>query len=146
MARGLIAQASIVIDRSAADIWNALVTPDVIRQYMFGTTVASSWKVGSPITWKGEWQGKPYEDKGVIRRFEPPRTLEYTHFSPLMGKPDTPENYHGVTVTLAPEGAGTRVSLTQDNNDTEETRDHSQKNWQMMLEGLKKTVESGHPV
>jgi hypothetical protein len=35
----------------------------------------------------------------------------------------------------------TRVSLTQDNNATEEARPHSKKNWAMMLGGLKKFLE-----
>jgi hypothetical protein len=47
-----------------------------------------------------------------------------------------------VTIQLSAEGKGTRVSLTQDNNLNEEARSHSEKNWGMMLEGLKKVVES----
>jgi uncharacterized protein YndB with AHSA1/START domain len=137
----LIARSSITIAAPAEKVWNALVTPATIKQYMFGTTVASDWKVGSPITWKGEWQGKAYEDKGLIRQFQPGRALQYTHFSPLAGLPDKPENYHTVTIQLSPEGNQTRVSLTQDNNATEEARSHSEQNWAMMLDGLKKVVE-----
>ena len=40
---------------------------------MFGTDAVSDWKEGSPITWKGEWEGKHYEDRGVILRLEPER-------------------------------------------------------------------------
>ncbi len=108
---------------------------------MFGTTVVSDWKKGSPIVWQGEWQGKRYEDKGVILELEPGRRLQYSHFSPLSGQPDVPENYHIVTVELEPEGAQTRVSLAQDGSPTEEERDHSAKNWAMMLEALKALVE-----
>jgi hypothetical protein len=56
-----------------------------------------------------------------------------------------PGNYHTVTVQLSPEGEeeGTRVSLAQDNNPDEEAREHSEKNWALMLSGLKKTVEDG---
>lgn len=61
MTQTLIAQASTVIDRPAADVWRALVTPASIKEYMFGTNAQSEWKQGSPITWKGEWQGKAYE-------------------------------------------------------------------------------------
>lgn len=136
-----IARSSITIAAPAEKIWDALVTPATIKQYMFGTTVTSDWKEGSPITWKGEWKGKAYEDKGVIRQFRPGRALQYTHFSPLGGLPDKPENYHTVTIQLSPEGDRTRVSLTQDNNPTEEERSHSEKNWGMMLDGLKKVVE-----
>lgn len=136
-----IARSSTTIAAPAEKVWNALVTPATIKQYMFGTTVTSDWKEGSSITWKGEWKGKAYEDKGVIRQFRPGRALQYTHFSPLGGLPDKPENYHTVTVQLSPEGNQTRVSLTQDNNPTEEARAHSEKNWGMMLDGLKKLLE-----
>jgi uncharacterized protein YndB with AHSA1/START domain len=137
----LIARSSITIDAPAAQVWDALVDPTAIKQYMFDTNVTSDWKKGSPIVWKGEWKGKAYEDKGVIRQMEPGRALQYTHFSPLAGLPDRPENYHTVTIQLSAEGERTRVSLTQDNNPTEEARAHSESNWGMMLEGLKKFVE-----
>jgi uncharacterized protein YndB with AHSA1/START domain len=137
----LIARSSITIEAPPPQVWQALVTPAAIKQYMFGTNVTSDWKEGSPITWKGEWQGKAYEDKGVIRQFKPNQALQYTHFSPLAGLPDKPENYHTVSIQLSPDGNRTRVSLTQDNNPTEEARSHSEKNWKMMLEGLKKFVE-----
>jgi uncharacterized protein YndB with AHSA1/START domain len=137
----LIARSSITIDAPAAQVWDALVDPTAIKQYMFDTNVTSDWKKGSPIVWKGEWKGKAYEDKGVIRQIEPGRALQYTHFSPLAGLPDRPENYHTVTIQLSAEGERTRVSLTQDNNPTEEARAHSESNWGMMLEGLKKFVE-----
>jgi hypothetical protein len=34
------------------------------------------------------------------------------------------------------------VTLTQDNNATEEAKAHSEENWKRMLEGLKHYVES----
>jgi hypothetical protein len=53
-----------------------------------------------------------------------------------------PANYNTVTIQLSGEGKNSTVSLSQDNNETEEAREHSEKNWQMMLEGLKKLLES----
>jgi uncharacterized protein YndB with AHSA1/START domain len=127
------------------DVWDALVDPERIKQYMFGTDVASEWSEGSPITWNGVWEGKPYEDKGTILRFEPVSVLSYSHFSPLSGEPDVPENYHTVTIELKAHGGWTRVDLAQDNNATEEERAHSQQNWEGMLAGLKKLVEEEKP-
>jgi uncharacterized protein YndB with AHSA1/START domain len=140
--RTMIANASTVIAAPKQRVWQALVTPATIKQYMFGTNVTSDFREGSSIVWKGEWQGKAYEDKGVILRLQPNRLLEYTHFSPLAGLPDTPENYHRVTIELSDEGSQTRIMLAQDNNGTEQEREHSQKNWEMMLNGLKKLLES----
>ena len=136
-----IASASITIDAPVAKVWDALTNPAVIKQYMFGTNVVSDWKEGRPIVWKGEWQGKTYEDKGVILKLERERTIQYSHFSPLAGLPDVPENYHTVTVVLFSEGARTLVSLSQDHNATEQEREHSAQNWGMMLEALKSLLE-----
>ena len=141
MDKNLIARTSITINAPSTDVWNALVNPEAIKQYMFGTNVVSNWKEGSPIVWKGEWQGKSYEDKGVILQFKPGRTIQYSHFSPLSGLPDKPESYHTVTIKLSNEGTQTRVSLSQDNNPTEQEREHSEKNWGMMLTALKKFLE-----
>jgi uncharacterized protein YndB with AHSA1/START domain len=138
----LIANASITINTPIAKVWEALVNPDMIKQYMFGTNVVTDWKEGSPIIWQGEWQGKAYQDKGTILRMDQERVLQTSHFSPLSGQPDVPENYHTVTIELSGQGRQTNVSLSQDNNATEQDREHSEKNWQMMLEGLKKLLES----
>jgi uncharacterized protein YndB with AHSA1/START domain len=141
MNKGLIAKASISINAPVGKVWDALTNPEVIKQYMFGTDAISDWTEGNPIVWKGNWQGKKYEDRGVILKLEPERLIQYNHFSPLSGKPDLPENYHTVTVELMSNGAKTTVSLSQDNNETEQAQEHSEKNWKMMLGGLKKLLE-----
>jgi uncharacterized protein YndB with AHSA1/START domain len=141
MEKSLIARASVTINAPSEKVWDALVNTEAIKQYMFGTNVVADWREGSPIIWQGEWQGKPYEDKGVILQFKPGRTLQYSHFSPLSGLPDKPESYHTVTIELSGEGNQTRLSLAQDNNPTEQARDHSEKNWGIMLTALKKFLE-----
>jgi uncharacterized protein YndB with AHSA1/START domain len=132
---------STTIDASRAKVWNALTNPEVISQYMFGTHVVSEWREGSPIVWQGEWQGRKYEDKGVILKLIPEQVIRYSHFSPLSGMPDAPENYHTVNVELKGDERQTTVSLTQDHNATEEERRHSEENWVSMLSGLKKLLE-----
>lgn len=141
MKENLIAKSTITIDALQAEIWSALVEPQAIKRYMFGTNVVSDWKQGSAIVWKGEWKGKPYEDKGQILKIEPEQLLQYSHFSPLTGQPDRPENYHTVTVEVAGNGEQTTLTLTQDNNQTEEERQHAEQNWQGMLTKLKEFVE-----
>jgi uncharacterized protein YndB with AHSA1/START domain len=143
MDKNLIARASMTINAPSGQVWDALVNPGAIKQYMFGTNVVSDWREGSPIVWKGEWQGQAYEDKGVILQLKPGRTIQYSHFSPLSGVPDKPENYHTVTIELSADRNQTHVSLAQDNNATEEERAHSEENWKIMLAALKKFVEQG---
>jgi uncharacterized protein YndB with AHSA1/START domain len=139
----LLAKTQATIRSDIGTVWDALVNADTIKKYMFGTTVSTDWKEGSKITWHGEWKGKTYEDKGEILRVIPQAKLQYSHYSPLTGVEDIPENYHIVTIHLYDNGDHTIVSLTQDNNPNEEARDHSEKNWTMMLNSLKKLLESG---
>ena len=141
MAKGLIAKAEVVIKASPARVWEALTKPELIKQYLFGTEAVSDWKVGSPITYRGEWQGKAYEDKGRVLRAEPGKLLASTYWSSMSGLPDSPENYNTVTYELTPAEGGTKVMVTQDNNPTEESRVHSEKNWALVLQGLKRLLE-----
>jgi len=137
----LTAKADVSIAASPERVWRALTEPAAIKTYMFGAHVDTDWHVGSTITWSGEMKGKKYEDKGEILSFEAERELAYSHFSPLSGKPDRPENYHNVTIRLVKEKDGTHVELSQDNNPDEKSKTESAKNWRAMLDGLKQFAE-----
>jgi uncharacterized protein YndB with AHSA1/START domain len=137
-----VARAKVSIHASAERVWDALTSTEMIRRYMFGAQVISDWKEGSSIIWKGEWQGRPYEDRGVILQMDPERILRYSHYSPLSGLPDIPDNRHQVTIELEEDGEFTQVILSQDHNTTEEDQKHAQKNWEMMLDRLKQLLEN----
>jgi uncharacterized protein YndB with AHSA1/START domain len=136
-----VAVAEIAIEATPDRVWEALTDPGQIQRYMFGSKVETDWKPGSPIIWKGEYDGKRYEDHGEIVDVVPGSRLELTHFSPLGGAEDVPENYHRIVYELEADGAGTRVRLTQDNNSTAEQAEQFKRNWQQMLSGLKDVVE-----
>ena len=144
MNEDLTAKANVTIHAPIARVWDALVNPQMIKRYMFGATAVSDWKEGSPIVWKGEWKGKPFEDKGRILELRSEERLRYSHFSPLSGTPDKPENYHQVTIDLSKQDdqdGEVRLDLSQNNNKTKEARDESQRNWATMLAAIKKAVE-----
>ena len=141
MKNSYIAKATDKINAPKSKVWEALTRPDLIKQYLFGTEVTTDWKVGSPITYKGIWEGKTYEDKGKILQVEPEKLLVSTFWSALSGLPDVPENYNTIRYELSPVDGGTRLNIIQDNNATQEDADHSARNWQMVLDGLKKLLE-----
>ncbi len=97
--------------------------------------------MGSPVTYKGTWEGKAYEDKGSVLQIEPGKIIVSTFWSSLSGLPDIPENYQTVRYELSAGGDGTRLTITQDNNASQEDANHSEQNWKMVLEGMKKLVE-----
>lgn len=136
---GYVAVAEIDIDAPADRVWELLTDPGQLKELWFGAVVETDWRVGSPITWSGEWEGKPYQDKGEILAVEPGRLLKVTHFSPLSGQPDVPENYHTLTYTLT---GNTHLKLEQDNNATEDEAKHSQGMWEMLVAKVKQAAEA----
>src|SRR5512136_739812 len=116
MSKTFVAQATITINAPASKVWDALTQPDLIKQYLFGTNVTTDWRVGSPITYEGIWEGKAYKDKGKVLQVEPGKLLVSTFWSALAGLPDVPENYQTVRYELSTEGRGTELAITQDNN------------------------------
>jgi len=135
------ATSSTSIRAEPAAVWTALTDPDVVSKAFFGATVDSDWRPGSPITFSGEWQGKAFRDHGEIVTVDPARRLEFTHFSPMTGQPDVPENYHIVTFDLAPASGGTEVTIRQTNAASEDEKKYSEQNWDTVLHNLKETVE-----
>lgn len=132
---------SITIEAPAPKVWEALTTPDLIKQWFFGVDTETDWKEGSPIVHRGEWQGKPYEDKGRIVKIEQERALVHTHWSPASGLPDSEENYQRVAWTLAGDDGKTELTVTETNLPSEEAKSVSESSWEMVLGNLKKLLE-----
>lgn len=131
------------INAPIANVWDALINPEQIKKYLFGTQTHCDWKVGSPIRFTGEWDGKSYEDKGTILAIEKEKILSYDYWSNFSGVPDVPENYQIVTFRLDNKKDKTILSLTQQNIRSEEAKAHSEENWKMVLNSLKELVENG---
>lgn len=92
------------------EVWRALTDPDTIQRYFFGSRVDTGSQPGSPITWAGEYNGTAYVDKGTVLEVQQDLLLRVTHFSPMTGLPDVPENYHTLTFELHERGTGLRGS------------------------------------
>ena len=132
---------SIVIGAPIERVWEALTTPDLIKQWFFGVHTETDWQEGSSITHRGEYQGMPYEDKGTILKFEPGRRLVHTHWSPVSGLPDTPDNYERVSWELSDRPDGTHLTIKESNLSSEEARATSEQSWRMVLRNVKDLVE-----
>lgn len=141
MKNNLTGKASITIDSPASKVWEALTTPELIKQYFFGTEASSDWKVGSPITFSGEYKGKSYHDKGTILEVIPSKIFRYSYWSSMSGIEDKPENYVPVTYALVESDDKTTLTITQQNIPDEKMKVHSEENWKKVLANLKQLLE-----
>jgi uncharacterized protein YndB with AHSA1/START domain len=144
MADTYSAQTSITINAPIERVWDALVNPRIVSQYLHGTTLEADWRPGGAVTWTGEWKGQAYTDKGTVLRYEPPRAVATTHWSPMAGTEDSPENYHHVTYELVEHDGATTLTLTHGNSPTQADADTMVANsWTPVLADIKRVVEEG---
>ena len=100
------AEATVLVTAPRSGVWEALTDPGIVKQYFLGTNLTTTWREGDPVTFAGEWKGKSYEDKGIVLENRPGELLRITHYSPLTGLPDVPENYHTGRVPAWMQDAG----------------------------------------
>ncbi|MCP2321524.1 uncharacterized protein YndB with AHSA1/START domain [Hamadaea flava] len=137
MTTKFIAISSVSIPADPTAVWDALTDPRTVGEAFFGADVTTDWEPGSPIRFDGTWQGREFHDHGEILDAEPGQYLRFTHFSPLSGLPDEPDNYHVVTFDLVPVGDQTAVTITQTNAGSEEEVRHSEHMWGEALLALR---------
>lgn len=140
--KNIIARASTIINATAPEVWEALTSPEMIKEYFFGTRAESSWEVGSPITFTGVYEGKGYRDKGTILKVEPNKLLQHTYWSSMSGLEDKPENYVSITYDLTEENGQTILEVTQENVPSEEMKEHAEENWKKVLSNMKQLLEN----
>lgn len=142
MNKDLIAKESVIINASADQVWDALVNPDKIKKYLFGTEVITDWKVGSKVVFQGEYDGHQYKDKGNVIEVKPNELLQYNYWSSFSGLADEAENYSMVTYTLE-KLAEQKVKLTwhQKGFANEAAQKHTKNGLSAILKQIKELVE-----
>lgn len=142
MSDELRTRAEIRIDAPAEQVWSALTTPELIKRWFFGVDTETDWTEGSPIVHRGEYQGTPYEDKGTIVKVDAGRLLVHTHWSPVSGLPDSPENYQEVSWALSERDHRTELVVTEVNLPSEAAKEVSAQGWRTALAALKELLET----
>ena len=129
------------IDAPIDRVWAAITTPSELKQWFFGVDTEADWKVGGSLVHRGEYEGKPYVDKGEILAFEPPRRLVHTHWSDVSGLADVPENYQEVAWDLTERVGGTQLTITERNLPSDDAAKTSEEGWKGALQSLKTLLE-----
>jgi uncharacterized protein YndB with AHSA1/START domain len=122
------------------EVWHALIDPKIVAKYFFGTQVSGEFKVGGDLTFSGEWQGKPYFDKGIVKELVPPHKLSYIFHSSFSNLPDEPENYALISYELSETKGITTLVITQESQNIQ-TAETSEKNWKIILDNMEKVLK-----
>jgi len=146
----LIVKNEITINSTASKVWNALTNPEETKKYMFGCETVSDWKIGSPLLWKGSYEGQEMVFvKGIILDIDSEKFLAYTVIDPNNKTlEDIPENYLTVTCSLSEENNQTILTVTQGDyakvGDGENRYKHTIEGggWQPILDAIKTLVEA----
>jgi uncharacterized protein YndB with AHSA1/START domain len=125
-------------------VWEGLTNPELVKQYFFGTQLVTTWQPQTPIYFRGEWDGKAYEDKGIVLKFVPHKILEYDYLSSWSNLGDRPENYQIITYRVKSKADSTVFTIAQNKIDTLEHKVDSIKNWKALMVELKKLMENAH--
>jgi uncharacterized protein YndB with AHSA1/START domain len=148
MNQPLTVKNSIVVQAPASKVWDALTNPVQTMKYMFGCQALSDWKEGSPLVWKGIFNGvELVAVKGNIVKIRREKYLEYTTIDPNSEIPDLPENYLTVIYELVEEKGKTELTISQgDYSSVAEGSKRYQESidgggWSTILAEIKKLVE-----
>ena len=132
----------IIINANKSKVWEALINPEIIKKYLFGTQTFSDWKVGSDIVFRGEFEGQTYTDKGIIKQFEKEKVFQYSYLSSFSGIDVTAENHHLITYKIEEDGDNTLLIVIQENIHTKEAMQHAEGMWDMVIEMIKTEAEN----
>jgi uncharacterized protein YndB with AHSA1/START domain len=111
----LVVENTITINAPIDKVWDTLTNPEQTKKYMFGCETVSDWKPGSPLLWRGNYEGKEMVFvKGNIIAIQPPVLLTYTVIDPHADMPDIPDNYLNVMYQLSEQDGTTTLNVSQD--------------------------------
>ena len=138
MDKNLIASSNINIQSTPEKVWDVLINPEKIKEYLFDTEVLTDWNIGSSIVFQGEYNGQQYKDKGNVIEHKENELLKYNYWSGFSGLADKLENYSLVTYKIEKlDDNSLSFTWHQQGFSSEEGKCHTEQGLQSMLEKIK---------
>ena len=126
-------------------LWKALTDGKTSKQYFYGGTLKSDWKVGSSMDLVNDDEHRTMLANKILE-IDPPRKLVHS-FSPQLEEPQRNDRPSRVTWLLEPMGDIVKLTVTHDDFDGETATYKSVKSgWGPVLSGLKTLLETGQPL
>lgn len=98
----------------AKKVWLALTSPELVKQWQYGSELLTTWEVGTSIVFRNEWNGRVFEQKGTVLEYSPVSRLRYSLFFPRPDLQDIPEHYFFMTYELVEKDGITSLLVRQE--------------------------------
>lgn len=125
-------------------LFEALTKPEFTRQYWFGVTAESDWRVGAE--WKLKFSDGRIADTGEVLEYDPPRRLVVKWRNEFMPELKA-EGFSRCVMELEPNGDMVKLTITHtmDREDSVFIQKVSG-GWPKILSSLKSLLETGKPL
>jgi len=130
------------IRTTPAQLWSALTSPDVMKQYWFGMHQQTDWKPGSP--WKLLFEDGRVADMGEVLEFDAPNRLAIKWRNEI--RPDfKEEGFTRCVMSLENDGELTRLTIDHsiDREGAKIITEGISNGWPKILSSLKSMLETG---
>lgn len=126
-------------------VFLALTNSEEIPKYFPLKSVESTWEVGCKVLYKGEVNGNPFTDYGVIEKLSFPNSYQYRYWSDNHGTERTEENHLTISYSLEKSSEGTWLSVKQSNIKSPELYElMNGRVWDLLLGSFKEYIENGN--
>lgn len=122
-------------------LWEALIEPEFTKQYWYGVTQVSEWKVGA--SWSLKFEDGRTADAGEVLEYDPPRRLAVkwrNEFRPELKE----EGYSRCVMEVEPLGDAVKLTVTHTiEREASKFIEAVSGGWPMILSSLKSLLETG---
>lgn len=132
---------TVTVNAPIEKVWDALVKPELVKKWQYGSDLITDWKAGSDIRFRAEWQGKVFEQWGKVLEVLPQKLVKYSLFAPRPDLEDVPGNYFVMSYALSEEDGHTKLEITQEDNRPGAAQEDPQGEENPVLAALKSLVE-----
>jgi Uncharacterized conserved protein len=125
-------------------LWEALIEPEFTKQYWYGVTQVSEWKVGA--FWSLKFEDGRTADAGEVLEYDPPRRLAVkwrNEFRPELKE----EGYSRCVIEVEPLGDAVKLTVTHTiEREGSKFIAAVSGGWPAILSSLKSLLETGEPL
>jgi uncharacterized protein YndB with AHSA1/START domain len=133
---------TIKINATIQNVWDTITKAELVKLWQYGSDLQTTWKIGSTIKFRTEWEGKVFEQWGSVLEMNPTELVKYSLFAPRPDLEDKPENYFIMSYILTDENGQTKLEIIQEDNRLNAIQEEPQGEENPVLKSLKQIAET----